>query len=178
LKKPPTQDDPLSDDVALFRATVGEVNPLPRQNRIEPNPPPRRPLLRNTAIPASIPDTLSDFSSGELPDEYLSNGLSRMMLRKLRRGHWPIQDSLDLHGLDSDAARRLLQEFLHEAAQHGLRCVLVIHGKGMNSRDGEAVLKQRTRSWLIQHPQVLAWCDAPPRDGGGGAVLALLRTSS
>lgn len=178
MNKTPPQDAPLADDVALFRATVGEVNPLPRQNRIDSTPPPRRPLLRHTSAPTGIPDTLSDFTDGELPDEYLGNGLSRMMLRKLRRGHWPIQDSLDLHGLDSDAARRLLQEFLHEAMQNGLRCVLIIHGKGMNSRDGEAVLKLRTRHWLIQHLQVLAWCDAPPRDGGGGAVLALLKTGT
>lgn len=170
MKKPPI--DLNADDLALFRATVGEVNPLPQQNRIESNPPPRKPLLRNTRIPEAIPDTLSDFAAGEPPDEYLGNGLSRMMLRKLRRGHWSVQDRLDLHGLDSDAARRLLQEFLHEATQHGLRCVLIIHGKGM------AVLKQRTRHWLIQHPQVLVWCEAPPKDGGGGAVLALLRTSA
>lgn len=170
MKKTPTQDDPLSDDAALFRAAVGEVNPIPQQNRIERHTPPRRPLLSNTPIPATIPDTLSDFASGELPDEYLGNGLSRMMLRKLRRGHWTIQDRLDLHGLNTDAARQLLQVFLHGARQRGLRCVLVIHGKGT------AVLKQHTRHWLIQHPQVLAWCEAAPGDGGGGAVLALLKT--
>ena len=171
------EDELLPDDAALFRAAVGDVKPLPDQNRIVPQRPPRRPLLHDTAMPEAVPDTLSDFLSGELPNEYLGNGLSRMMLRKLRRGHWTIQDSLDLHGLDSDAARRLLQEFLHAAKQSGLRCVLVIHGKGMNSPDGEAVLKRRTRHWLMQHPQVLAWCDAQPRDGGGGAVLALLKTA-
>jgi DNA-nicking Smr family endonuclease len=169
LKTP--KDEIHPDDAALFRAAVGDVKPLPDQNRIIQQRPPRKPLLRNTAIPVTIPDTLSDFTSGELPPEYLGNGLSRMMLRKLRRGHWPIQDRLDLHGLNTDAARQLLQEFLHEAKQNGLRCVLVIHGKGM------AVLKQNTRHWLIQHPQVLAWCEAKPGDGGGGAVLALLRTN-
>jgi DNA-nicking Smr family endonuclease len=177
LKKAPTPDESAPDDAALFRAAVGDVKPLPGQNRAAIHRPPRRPLLRDTAPHATIPDTLSDFAPGELPDAYLANGLSRMMLRKLRRGHWPIQDRLDLHGLDSDAARRLLQEFLHEAKRDGLRCVLVIHGKGMNSPNGEAVLKQRTRGWLIQHPQVLAWCDAPPGDGGGGAVLALLKAA-
>lgn len=170
MKRPSDKPQETPDDAALFRAAVGEVHPLPQQNRIERHAPPRRPLLRDDAAPANVPDTLSDFVSGELPDEYLSNGLSRMTLRKLRRGHWAIQDRLDLHGLDTDAARRLLQEFLHGAAQRGLRCVLVIHGKG------RAVLKQHTRHWLIQHPQVLAWCEAPPGDGGGGAVLALLKT--
>ena len=166
------------DDAALFRAAIGEVTPLPQQNRIIPQRPPHKTWRRHNGIPVAIPDTLSDFSGSESQDEYLSNGLSRMMLRKLRRGHWPIQDRLDLHGLNTDAARKLLQDFLHEARQNGLRCVLVIHGKGMNSRNGEAVLKLNTRHWLIQHPQVLVWCDAPPQEGGGGAVLALLRTNS
>ncbi len=168
MKKPGAPDN--ADDAALFRAAVGDVKPLPDQNRAVASIPPRQPPQR-AAAPETIPDILSDFASGELPDDYLSNGLSRMTLRKLRRGHWPIQDRLDLHGLDSDSARRLLQAFLHEAKRDGLRCVLVIHGKGTE------VLKQRTRHWLMQHPQVLAWCDAPPGDGGGGAVLALLRAA-
>ncbi len=166
------------DDASLFRAAIGEVNPLPQQNRITPPPPKLHYANVADVVQETIPDTLSDFTGDSIPDLYLSNGLSRMTLRKLRRGHWPIQDRLDLHGLSSDEARRLLQTFLHEAKQNELRCVLVIHGKGMNSRNGEAVLKLRTRDWLMQHPQVLAWCDASPQDGGGGAVLALLRTGS
>lgn len=169
----PPQEPP--DDAALFRAAVGEVKPLPEQNRIRPQKPPRKPLLRTPAEPPAIPDTLSDSAAEDAPDEFLRNGLSRMTLRKLRRGNWPVQDSLDLHGNTVDAARKLLQAFLHEAAQRELRCVLVIHGKGMNSRGGEAVLRRLARHWLIQRPEVLAWCDAPPRDGGSGAALVLLK---
>jgi DNA-nicking Smr family endonuclease len=125
-----------------------------------------------------MPDTLSDFAAENAPDEYLSNGLSRLALRKLRRGGWPVQDSLDLHGNNSDAARKLLQEFLHEAMQRELRCVLVIHGKGLNSRGGKALLRKLTRHWLTQHPGVLGYCDAQPKEGGSGAVLLLLKTGS
>jgi DNA-nicking Smr family endonuclease len=194
------------DDAALFRAAVGEVKPLAEQNRITPRPAPRKPLLNPAVSPQAIPDTLSDgcpaitsdlagafrqpsrmasgpinsfsdFAAENAPDEFLSNGLSRMTLRKLRRGTWPIQDSLDLHGNNSDAARKLLQEFLHGAAQRKLRCVLVIHGKGLNSQGGEAVLRRLTRHWLTQHHQVLGYCDAPSKDGGSGAALVLLKTS-
>ena len=98
-----------------------------------------------------------------------------MTLRKLRRGSWPVQDSLDLHGNNSDAARKLLQDFLHEAMQRELRCVLVIHGKGINSQGGEAVLRRLTRHRLRQHRNVLAYCNALPKDGGSGAALVLLR---
>lgn len=179
MKKPyKNQTDKIApEDAALFRAAVGEVQPLAKQSRITPQPAPRKPLLNRPATLVAIPDTLSDFAAENAPDEFLSNGLSRMTLRKLRRGTWPIQGSLDLHGNNSDAARKLLQEFLHGAAQRKLRCVLVIHGKGMNSQDGEAVLRRLTRHWLTQHHQVLGYCDAPSKDGGSGAALVLLKTS-
>lgn len=176
MKKPVNKIDP--EDTALFRAAIGEVRPLPEQNRIEPQNPPRKPLPRTPKTPAEIPDTLSDFAAEDAPEEFLRNGLPRMTLRKMRRSHWPVQDSLDLHGNTGDAARKLLQEFLHEAAQRGLRCVLVIHGKGMNSRGGEAVLRKLTRHWLAQRPDVLAYCDAPPGGGGSGAALVLLKVMS
>jgi DNA-nicking Smr family endonuclease len=176
-KAPVSRPDKISpDDAALFRAAVGTVQPLPEQNRITPRPAPRKPLLHRADPPAEIPDTLSDSAAENTPDEYLSNGLSHMALRKLRRGAWPVQDSLDLHGNNSDAARKLLQEFLHQAMQRELRCVLVIHGKGLNSRGGEAVLRKLARHWLTRHPRVLGFCDAPPNEGGSGAVLVLLKT--
>ncbi len=175
MKRPllPPQEPP--DDAALFRAAVGEVQPLPEQNRIEPQKPPRKPLLRTPAPPLAIPDTLSDSAAEDTPDDFLRNGLSRITLRKLRRGDWPVQDSLDLHGNTCNAARRLLQEFLHEAAQRRLRCVLVIHGKGTNSTGGEGVLRKLARHWLAQRPDVLAYCDALPGGGGSGAALVLLK---
>ena len=168
-----------SDDAALFRTAIGAVKPLAEQNRITPQPSPRKPFRASTP-PLAIPDTLSDSAAhasknADAPSEYLGNGLSRMSLRKLRRGSWPIQDRLDLHGLHSDAARKLLQAFLHEAAQRELRCVLLIHGKGMNSAGGEAVLRKLARNWLTQHPNVLGYCDAPTREGGSGAVVILLK---
>ena len=65
---------------------------------------------------------------------------------------------------------------MQPAVQRNLRCVLVIHGKGLNSPGGEAVMRKLARHWLAQHPRVLAYCDAPPRYGGSGAVLVLLKS--
>lgn len=101
-----------------------------------------------------------------------------MALRKLRRGQFPLQDSLDLHGLTSNEARKLLLEFLRDAAQHDLRCVCVIHGKGWQTGGGEGILKTRVRHWLTQCAGVLAFCEAPSNAGGGGAVRVLLKTIS
>jgi DNA-nicking Smr family endonuclease len=170
LKEKPEQD------TDLFRQSLEGVTPLKPSDRVAPTRAPRKIPARSQLPPSIIPDTLSDHgASDEAIHEYLSNGLNRMTLRKLRRGEWPPQDSLDLHGLNSDAARRLLVEFLHHATQNGLRCVNVIHGKGWRSEGREGILKVHTRHWLTQHPQVLAFCEAPQNAGGGGAVLVLLR---
>jgi DNA-nicking Smr family endonuclease len=161
----------LAEDAALFRAAIGKVEPLPEQNRL---PPAKKPFVYRTADPPdALPDTLFDSIDMHTPRDYLSNGLSRMSLRKLRRTK--VEDSLDLHGSNTDTARMLLQQFLHEASQQSLRCVLVIHGKGKNSQGGEAVLQRLTRHWLMQRPDVLAFCDAP--EGGSGAALVLLKSS-
>lgn len=162
------------DDAALFRAAIGAVQPLAEQNRIIPQPVPRK-SFRPADLPSALPDTLYDSTHASAPGEYLSNGLSRMTLRKLRRGNWPIQDTLDLHGLHSDAARKQVQAFLYAAVQRELRCVLLIHGKGINSQGGAAVLRNLARHWLIQHPDVLGYCEASAKEGGSGAVLILLK---
>lgn len=161
----------------MFRQSLEGVTPLKPSNRIAPKRPSRNAIPRSTHSPALIADTLSDHGASEDPaNEYLSNGLNRMTLRKLRRGTWPPQDSIDLHGLNSDDARKLLVEFLHHSTQSGLRCINVIHGKGWRSEGREGILKIHTRHWLTQHPQVLAFCEAPQNAGGGGAVWVLLKS--
>lgn len=161
----------------MFRQALEGVTPLPPCNRITPTPKPRR---GSTSVDLSFPvtDNLSDHGAGDSAiTEFLRPGLNRMTLRKLRHGEWRIQDELDLHGLSSDAARKLLVEFLYGATHRGLRCISVIHGKGWRSEGRDGVLKVHTRHWLTQHPQVLAFCEAPPNAGGGGAVWVLLKSS-
>ena len=99
---------------------------------------------------------------------YLRAGLQPDLLRKLRRGQWRIQDEADLHGLTADEASRVLADFIGEARSRGLRCVRVIHGKGMG------VLKARTRRELSLRGDVMAWAEPPLAQGGGGAVMVLL----
>ncbi len=178
LKK--EKEQPALPDAELFRQALDGVIPLAPLNRAATHlSPPHSPLSTHSAHqpePAPIQDTLSDHGAGDTPlTELLRPGISRMTLRKLRRGQFPIQGSLDLHGFSSDAARKLLLEFLRDATQQGLRCVCVIHGKGWHTGGGEGVLKTRVRHWLTQCAEVLAFCEAPPNAGGGGAVLVLLK---
>lgn len=105
---------------------------------------------------------------------YLRAGLSPDLLRKLRRGHWVIGETLDLHGATAHEAAGQLDAFLDECREHGLRCVRVVHGKGLRSAGGEPVLKGRVRALLARHEAVLAFVEPPAAQGGSGAVVVLL----
>lgn len=177
MKKKPDSSTPPDSD--LFRQALEGVTPLAPPDRITPTPKPRKFPVRTRTDSTQVADTLSDHGAGDTAiTEFLRNGISRMTLRDLRRGRWPIQDQLDLHSLTNDEARKLLAGFLHQAAQRGLRCVNVIHGKGWRSEGRDGILKVNTRHWLTQHAQVLAFCEAPPQTGGSGAVRVLLKAAS
>ncbi len=105
---------------------------------------------------------------------YLRAGLPPDLLRKLRRMQWPIEDEMDLHGVTGDEAAAMLDDFMAEARERGLRCVRVIHGKGLRSPGREPVLKRRIRSLLARRGEVMAYVEPPPAQGGSGAVLVLL----
>ncbi len=169
------------DEMALFRDAMDGVAPLSASNHVvhKHPPPPAFPLHSKQSGQRAVEDTLSDHITLEIEpgDEwsYLRPELTRQTLKRLRRGYWKIQASLDLHGYTRDEARQELVFFLDECVQQGYRCVLVVHGKGMSSKNREPVLKTRIGNWLAQRQDVLAFCQARPEDGGGGAVVVLLR---
>jgi DNA-nicking Smr family endonuclease len=176
-KKPP------AEDVESLRALLSEVVPLPRVNRAHTGVKPPRPVpvqrLRDeqSALADSLSPEIPWDSGHETGEElaYLRPGLAPLTLRKLRRGHWVIQDEIDLHGSTTPEARALLALFLAECLRRGLRCVRVIHGKGLRSKNREPVLKQKVARWLMQRDDVLAYCQARRTEGGSGAVVVLLR---
>ncbi len=167
--------DKPDQDTDLFRQAVEGATPLAPTDRIAPASKLHKTIV-SVAPAQTVADDLSDHGAGDTAiTEFLRPGLNRMTLRKLRRGSFPPQDELDLHGLSSDAARKLLAQFLHDATQRGLRCISVIHGKGWRSEGRDGILKVHTRHWLAQHALVLAFCEAPLNAGGGGAVWVLLK---
>jgi DNA-nicking Smr family endonuclease len=121
--------------------------------------------------PLSVDDALE--SGEELV--FLRDGLSRQLLRKLRRGHWVVEDSLDLHGMNRTEAAEAVALFLRRCTRRSVRCVRIVHGKGLGSRNREPVLKGKLRKWLALRDEVLAFCQAPAAEGGSGAALVLLR---
>jgi DNA-nicking Smr family endonuclease len=171
------------DDEEEFRRAIADVEPLspPRRMplpRTRPAPVPeqkhrdeRAALVESLEGPLSIDDAIE--SGEELV--FLREGLSRLLLRKLRRGHWVVEDNLDLHGMNRVQAAESVAVFLRGCTRRGLRCVRIVHGKGLGSRNREPVLKGKLRKWLAVRDEVLAFCQAPAVHGGGGAVLVLLK---
>ena len=173
------------DGPAAFRLAVADVIPLPPPNRA--NLPRQRPkaIARHARNEQPIMvDSLSDpwemdatvSANEELA--FVRSGVPTATLKKMRRGGWVIRGELDLHGHTGDEARVALAVFLNRCALEDRRCVRIIHGKGYGSKNRLPVLKNKVRHWLIQREDVLAFCQAPTVDGGAGAVIVLLKSSS
>jgi DNA-nicking Smr family endonuclease len=170
------------DDEDLRRALEG-VEPLAGSRRAHFPPRPAAPVPHQTrrdeqsvlreslAAPLSVDDALD---SGE-EMVFLREGLSRQLLRKLRRGHWVVEEQLDLHGMNRQQAAGNVSEFLRQCVTRRARCVRIVHGKGLGSRNREPVLKGKLKKWLMLRDEVLAFCQAPATQGGSGAVLVLLK---
>jgi DNA-nicking Smr family endonuclease len=166
-----------------FRAAVGAVTPLAIRQRVEHDRPPHPPVAHKRleddqqVLIASVSDEfeIDTLLHTDADLSFRRPGIGPDVLRKLRRGEWVIQDHLDLHGLRVDEARELLGQFLREALRRGLRCVRVVHGKGLGSKDRQPVLKGKARVWLAQRDEVIAFCQARPAEGGSGALVVLLR---
>jgi DNA-nicking Smr family endonuclease len=172
-----------ADDREALRRALAGVEPLakPRRQPLRPPAPPpvpaqtrrdeRAALAESIAGPLSVDDALD--SGVEL--SHLRDGVSRQVLRRLRRGHWVVQDNLDLHGMNRVEAAEQVAAFVRAAATRGLRCVRIVHGKGLGSKNREPVLKGKLRAWLTPRDDVLAYCQAPAAEGGSGALLVLLK---
>lgn len=169
-----------------FLKAIGRVVPLKPTGRITPTvqAPAPLPLQRWLDDHAVLREAVSDDYGAEWlldADETLSyrrSGLGQDVVRKLRRGHWTVFAQLDLHGLRVDEAREALGTFLRDCTRLEKRCVRVIHGKGLGSKNRTPVLKEKVRRWLTQKEEVLAFVEAQPNDGGAGVVLVLLRPSN
>jgi DNA-nicking Smr family endonuclease len=166
-----------------FRRAVADVEPLEPPRRLPRRASPPAPVPRQTrrdelaALSESIRGPIAAEDAMESGEElvYVRDGLSREVLRKLRRGHWVVEDNLDLHGMNRLEAARSVGEFLRRCGLRRSRCIRIVHGKGLGSHNREPVLKAKLRGWLTPREEVLAFCQAPAYQGGSGALLVLLK---
>lgn len=171
------------DDATLFRAAVAGAKPLkkgraqPPKTR-KPAPVPRSRIADERAVleeSLAAPPEDADVESGEV-SSYAAAGVQHAVLRKLKRGQYRCEAEVDLHGLTRDRAHADLLLFLKNAHAVGMRCVRIIHGKGLGSGSKGPVIKRSLGKWL-RRDEVLAWATAPGNQGGSGATLVLLRAA-
>ena len=168
------------EDAALFDAAMRDVEiisdydvPLPPSV-----PPPRQPVVakrkqttRLPIPPAAQNKKLSALKSGSSAD------VDTRTLTRFKRGQMRPEGRLDLHGMIQSEAHRALTAYMAKAQSAGLRCVIVITGKGRVS-EGGGVLRNQVPQWLNSpsiRPHILAFSSAQPKDGGSGALYVLLR---
>lgn len=177
----PQRTKPDDDDTALFREKMTDVAPLRVKQRAAYRRRPA-PLPTHTRADeaAALQESLegdwdpAEFETGE-ELAYRQPGIQHALLRKLRRGLIRAEAELDLHGMTTAAAHAAVSRFLDESSALGLRCVRVIHGKGLGSGPHGPVLKRKLDVWLRRRRGVLAFCSARPADGGTGAALVLIK---
>ena len=178
---------PLEDDRALFAREMADVRPIAdrRRKRVAPPRPPEvpSPVDPDAEAYTALADLVSGNDAFDIANtqEYVEGhvaGFDRRVLRRLRRGEFSTQAELDLHGMTRARARTAVERFLTQAVASGLRCVRIVHGRGLHSREEVPVLKEKVRAWLSRGRigrSVLAFTSAQPEDGGTGALYVLLR---
>ncbi|MEE9338061.1 MAG: Smr/MutS family protein [Methylococcaceae bacterium] len=171
-----------SEDSVLFRKSIGKVNKLETttisfSSKDKPKPYPTKQTTNNVNNFENTINSQTEKLTQEDSFSFLAPGLQKNILKKLRKGYFGTDASIDLHGLTSQEANQQLSKFLHFSIEDGYQCIHIIHGKGYGSSKNHPVLKNDVNLWLRQHKDVQAFCSTLPKDGGAGAVFVLLKLS-
>ncbi len=169
------------DERELFRSSVGPVRRIQAERRHQPRPAARPVPAQRQADETAVLDEMAhgpiDFDHIESGEElqWLRPGMQKRIVKRLRRGHWRVQDEIDLHQMNTEAAANSIRTFIRLAERDGLSCVKIIHGKGLRSGPDGPRLKRLTARLLSRMSPVCAFSSAPAHDGGTGAVYVLLK---
>mgnify|MGYP001213394214 CR=1 FL=1 len=169
------------DDRHLFQREIGAIRRLANDRHpppaARPPPEPRQSQADEAAVLAELRHR--PLGAGEIPAgedlAWCRRHLDPRILTRLRRGHYKVEDELDLHHLNTQNAAALIKRFVADAAKGGTACVRIVHGKGLRS-PGEPKLKILCQRLLPRLRPVLAFASARPVDGGSGALYVLLQT--
>ena len=165
-KSPTTTANISEEETALFRESVGKVTPIHCDQVIHPHKRKRVRSHHRQQLPHH--QALAEKFGTPL------HPLSKNQLRKFQQGRLAIDGRLDLHGKTSPQAEEAIKQFIEQACYLNCHCVLIIHGKGVNSQESIPVLKELTHYLLGQHPKVASYSIASKNHGGEGATYALI----
>ncbi|MGE5841918.1 MAG: Smr/MutS family protein [Deltaproteobacteria bacterium] len=179
----------LEDEMVFFLDAMSGVTPMPEDRRrsVQGSTSSAKPSRPPTDESRLIMEHLQGLVTGSVElditfsDEYIEGavqGFNRKLMKKLKRGELPVQGHIDLHGLTKQDAETAVTDFLLDSFRNGMRCVLIVHGRGLNSPESLPVLKEGLPQWLNRgrvRKVVLAFATARPYDGGTGATYVFLR---
>ena len=175
-------------ELDLWRRWTADVQPLAdRPPDEKPTKPAAKPKPAKLVAPpkvAHVSPKAARISNANTEKPALARALDakgpinidRRNWERLKRGQIRIERKLDLHGRTQPEAHGALNRFLQMASATGLRCVLVVTGKG--GPEGQGVLRRMVPRWLGEpgnRDKVLTYAPAQPRHGGDGALYVLLR---
>ena len=178
---------PAAADCALFRAEMADVVPLKAGfgERVFSPPPvatwiPVRQPGRETTEAQELAHHLRTMPApvewqGDEQTGWFQSGVAANLRQNLRRGHWPVEAELDLHGHTQEKAWQVLNDFLALSLLQGRRYLRIIHGQGLGSKHRQPVLKPLLYQWLKQRPEILIYGAPQAEQGRSGSILVLLR---
>lgn len=182
MSQKPPKTNLSKEDYQLFLEAMADTRPLALMQNRHIQRPKQKPLPRKgkKIHQQELLDHADDIAELRTNEQlvFLRPGLHKQVLRKLRRGNYQIEDEIDLHGLTQQHAENLILEFIAHAVHDQLKCIRIIHGKGLRSNNSSPVLKTLCNHLLRRHPAVIAFVSAKPADGGSGALCVLLKTST
>ncbi|GGA90467.1 UPF0115 protein YfcN [Neiella marina] len=167
---------PSDDDELEFRQLMADVKQL-RQDTISPTPQRTKKRSDRTVQQQKHAQREADFFFSDTFEahfadtdkiSWLSDDAPADAARRLKRGQLQPDLMLDLHGMTQAEAKIELAALMTAARRQRVQCVSVMTGLGTG------VLKNRLPHWLVQHPDVQAFCQAPKSWGGRSALLVLL----
>lgn len=177
------------DDEDLFAEQMQDVTPLvsPRADRRKHwQGASETQLQRRRAAEQFVEDAQSEnfLTLSEVPQrqplevlEWKQDGVQHAVFSKLRRGGYALEYELDLHQKTVKEAQQGVFALFQRVRAQQWRCVLISHGKGERSAT-PGRLKSYVAQWLIDHPDVIAYCSAQRMHGGVGSVYVLVKKSA
>ncbi|PJC85421.1 endonuclease SmrB [Vibrio sp. HA2012] len=168
------KDNSLHDDFSLFQNEVKGVKKL-RQDTIiqKPNRDTKQKDVRRSFREAKdneffFSDEFVPHLNEDGPARYARSDVSKFEVKRLRRGVYVPDVFLDMHGMTQQEAKAELGAMIAYCVRENIHCACVMHGIGKH------ILKKKVPLWLAQHPDVMAYHQAPLEFGGNGAVLVLM----
>lgn len=162
------------DDFSLFKESFSDIKRL-KQDRVLHN---RQPKQRKSHHVEQKQANASFHFSDEYepvlnqqgPLSYVKSGADRYLAKQLRRGDIQPEVILDLHGMTRQQAKLELASLIEHCLKRHLPCACIVHGIGAR------VLKHKLPHWLVQHPAIEAFHQAPLEWGGDGAIIVAFKT--